>query len=117
MKIRLNAELPSEDLPKSVQAWVKRDFTYEVIEMNIYEQQTLYRIYSKENRTPFLVDSCFFSIEDASLDPSWIVQRNSKSWSLAQRSFANNSFWEDYFDGEPYAVQSFKQYLCDGDAR
>ena len=68
-----------------------------------------YRIESDLTGTPALFDVALFDVVDEQVSSRWIVKAGDLSLSLLPPSWAQDGFWEAFFDGNAAAVQRYRE--------
>lgn len=109
MRVELKRERAGE--PK-VRGWLKPDTLYLVLSVEATgagASGTSYRIESEDNRTPALYEPGLFRQVDGQIPSCWIaVQAEGLPLELMPASWAEDGFWERFFDGDPAARREYE---------
>ena len=108
MKVRLRNQLPQSRAAALV-GWLKPDKEYVVLEIENNGCME-YRIESEDSGQPVLFEIELFDIVDATHPRTWV--ESSVAGEFSPAAWQVPGFWEDYFDGEPTARDS---YRCERD--
>lgn len=84
---------------------------YSVLSIEIYEDETLYRIFS-ERESPIIYDCELFEIVSNRIPSLWTVNHNrqKKFFHICPQTWAAPEYWVRYFDAEPEAVADFDKF-------
>lgn len=89
--------------------WITPGKNYIVLGIHGTKSEIKYRIVGDDGMTPALHVNNNFEIMNPSIPQGWIfkIYPNSE-WELTPASWAEDGFWESYFDGNPNAVETFR---------
>lgn len=95
------------ELDKS--SWLTVGNVYQVLSVfTAVDGLVEYRLIGDDNYTPALFRADQFKILDGKLSPNWVANCELGSYfELAPKSWTKPAFWEEYFDGEPEAINCF----------
>jgi hypothetical protein len=87
--------------------------SYSVLALYVYEDARIeLRITTDEGFLPALYKFDMFQIVDGSVPMGWeIIRRRSGGMEITPPQWARLGFWEDFFDGEPEAVETFNRIV------
>jgi hypothetical protein len=66
------------------------------------------RIIADEQTTPALFDLSDFEVVDGILPSNWIADSSDETFELTPKSWTEPGFWERFFDGDPEALNTFR---------
>ena len=106
--IRIIDSETGEIIEKS--SWLSVGGVYQVLSIFISDcGPTEYRLIADDGNTPAIYEASQFKIINDTLPLNWVVTYEDKSYfELAPKSWSEAGFWEDYFDGEPLAIEKFE---------
>jgi hypothetical protein len=105
-EVRLLASMP---LDSSECRWLSRQRDYIVLSIERSGESMKFRIASEMNGTPVLFDSAIFEVVDEAQPGTWIATPTEAGIERSPEPWTVTGFWERFFDGEPDAVQIFKE--------
>lgn len=91
-------------------AWLSVGKEYCVLSVNIDQGMSLkFQLIGDDGQTPAYHDANQFEVISNDIPEQWIVDFvPSSHFRLAPRAWSNPSFWEDYFDRVPEAIELFE---------
>ena len=109
MKVRLKRGATEEDV--HLGPWLRVHTVYIVISVEPYGSDRVgFRLVSENSKTPALFSAELFDVCDHRIPPSWrILGVYRGTLELGPEEFARQAFWEDFFDGEPKALASYRE--------
>ena len=98
---------PSSEFSENV--WLCSGVNYHVLSVHIDRNGISYRLLTGVDSIPTLHDAVEFNVVDPSVYQGWVVtiHKLQGTISLEPASWANDWFWQAYFDGNPEAVRLF----------
>lgn len=89
-------------------SWLKYGVEYHVASIEIYEDNSRYRIYSEE-KSPVLFDVDLFEIVSHHIPSIWQVHydKDGRYFDFCPAGWAVDDFWVRYFDANPAEVEVF----------
>lgn len=109
MRVVLRAEVADT---ANVRGWLKAGKDYTVLSVEAAGagvSANVYRIQSDDNATPALFEAKLFRLVDARIPSCWIVvQQDDLPIQLMPASWAEDGYWERFFDGDPAARREYE---------
>ncbi len=90
-------------------SWLTVGNVYQVLSVLIADSSSVeYRLLSDDGYTPGIYEASQFKILSNKLALSWVCNyEDGVYFELAPKPWIRSGFWEDYFDGEPEAINIF----------
>lgn len=75
------------------------------------ERGIMYRVLDDETGTPYLLNDTEVELIDPSSPPRWLESRSKNRLERSFPEFLQAGFWEDYFDNEIQALNTFSEVI------
>ena len=103
MKVKLRSSKHS--------GWLTLGKVYNVLSVEYTPEGLSYRLKSEQNNQPALFPISDFKVESNDIPSAWVIREESGSIELSPKEWCVEGFWEDFFDGEKYALDTFQRVL------
>ncbi len=110
MKIKCT-QISDEDTGDVLQnsSWLTVGKTYHVLSVNMdHGSPVKFQVISDDGQTPVYHNANQFEVVSNKIPEGWVIDFVSKSYlRLSPKAWSKPGFWEEYFDGEPEAIDVF----------
>lgn len=109
MKIRVRDDVDFQ--AEHLDGWLVRGATYVVLSVEQYSSEELgYRVESEDSQQPVVFRAALFDAIDNRLPACWrVLSVVGVAIELGPAAFGEPGFWENLFDREPAALDSYRR--------
>lgn len=91
--------------------WLNIDKVYTVLSIGGPLDNLYYRLKSEQDDGPALFPIGDFSVVCKKIPSVWEITLESGILELSPKEWSADGFWEEYFDGKKYAIETYQRIL------